>query len=386
MKKFLSLALAVMLCLVSFAAMADGVPASDLKIGFIFIGDENEGYTAAHYEGAKEMASALGVNEDQLLIKWVVPEDETCEDAAIDLADQGCQIIFGNSFGFESYMMNAAKEYPQVQFCHATGYQAAGSGLANFHNFFTSVYESRYVSGVVAGLKLNEMIESGKITAEQAKVGYVGAYPYAEVISGFTSFFLGVRSVCPSATMDVTYTNSWASFDLEKEAAEALIAGGCVLISQHADTTGAPTACEAAGVPVVGYNISMIATAPNWALTSASINWGPYYTYAVKSMIDGTEIDTDWCHGYAEGANRITELNKAAIAAGTEEKVAEVEAALKDGSLHVFDCATFTVGGKTLTDADSDYIWDGYFHESEKASAPSFDFIIDGITDLTAAK
>lgn len=386
MKKFLSLALAVMLCLVSFAAMADGVPASDLKIGFIFIGDENEGYTAAHYEGAKEMASALGINEDQLLIKWVVPEDETCEDAAIDLADQGCQIIFGNSFGFESYMMNAAKEYPQVQFCHATGYQAAGSGLANFHNFFTSVYESRYVSGVVAGLKLNEMIESGKITAEQTKVGYVGAYPYAEVISGFTSFFLGVRSVCPSATMDVTYTNSWASFDLEKEAAEALIAGGCVLISQHADTTGAPTACEAAGVPVVGYNISMIATAPNWALTSASINWGPYYTYAVKSIIDGTEISVDWCHGYADGANRITELNKAAIAAGTEEKVAEVESALKDGSLHVFDCASFTVGGKTLTDADSDYIWDGYFHESEKASAPSFDFIIDGITDLTAAK
>lgn len=386
MKKLLSLVLAAMLCLVSFAAMADGVPAADLKVGFIFIGDENEGYTAAHYEGAKEMMTALGLTEDQLLIKWVVPEDETCEDAAIDLADQGCQIIFGNSFGFESYMMNAAKEYSQVQFCHATGYQAASSGLANFHNFFTSVYESRYVSGVVAGLKLNEMIESGKITAEQAKIGYVGAYPYAEVISGFTSFFLGVRSVCPSATMDVTYTNSWASFDLEKEAAEALIAGGCVLISQHADTTGAPTACEAAGVPVVGYNISMIATAPNWALTSASINWGPYYTYAVKSIIDGTEIAVDWCHGYAEGANRITELNKAAIAAGTEEKVAEVENALKDGSLHVFDCASFTVGGKTLTDANSDYIWDGYFHESEKASAPSFDFIIDGITDLTAAK
>ncbi len=386
MKKLLSLVLAAALCLVSFAAMADGVPASDLKVGFIFIGDENEGYTANHYAGAQEMVQALGLSEDQVIVKWNVPEDETCEDAAIDLADAGCQIIFGNSFGFESYMMNAAKEYPQVQFCHATGYQAAGSGLANFHNFFTSVYESRYVSGVVAGLKLNEMIEGGKIAAEQAKIGYVGAYPFAEVISGFTSFYLGARSVCPSATMDVKFTNSWASFDLEKEAAEALIAGGCVLISQHADTTGAPTACEAAGVPVVGYNISMIATAPTQALTSAAVNWGPYYTYAVKSIVDGTEIAVDWCHGYADGANRITELNAAAIAAGTEEKVAEIEAALKDGSLKVFDCSTFTVGGKTLTEEDSDYIKDGYFHESEKASAPSFEFIIDGITNLDAAQ
>lgn len=366
----------------------NGISASDIKVGYIFIGDENEGYTAAHYQGAIDMQKALGLSDDQLIVKWTVPEDESCYDAAVDLADQGCNIIFANSFGHEDYIIQAATEYPEVQFCHATGYKAASSGLSNMHNFFTNVYESRYVSGVVAGLKLNEMIDNGTITADQAVIGYVGAYPYAEVISGFTSFYLGVKSVCSSATMKVTYVNSWADFSLEQEAANSLIADGCVLISQHSDTTGAATACEAAGVPIVGYNISMIPTAPNNALTSASINWAPYYTYAVQSVLDGTAIETDWCQGYVEGADRITDLNTNAIAAGTEDKVAEVEAAIKDGSLKVFDTATFTVNGSKLEDLLSsddyskyaDYVSDGYFHESEKSSAPSFDIIIDGIT------
>ncbi|MBT9776705.1 BMP family ABC transporter substrate-binding protein [Clostridium sp. MCC353] len=370
----------------SEAAAGEGVAKEDLKVGFIYIGDENEGYTAAHYAGAKAMQEKLGLTDDQLIIKWTIPEDETCYDAAVDLADQGCNIIFANSFGHEPYMLQAAEEFPEVEFCHATGYQAKGSGLANMHNYFTSVYESRYVSGVVAGLKLNQMIEEGKITEDTAKVGYVGAFPYAEVISGYTSFFLGVRSVCPTATMDVTYTNSWASFDLEKEAAEALIADKCVLISQHADTTGAATACEAAGVPIVGYNISMIATAPTQALTSASIDWAPYVTYAVQSVMEGKTIEPDWCHGYAEGADKITELNEACIAPGTAEKVKEVESAIIDGSLKVFDTSTWTVKGETMNSCEKDgieYISDGYFHESEFASAPSFDIIIDGITDLT---
>ena len=366
--------------------VGEGVDVKDLKVGFIFIGDENEGYTAAHYAGAKGMQEALGLSDDQIIIKWNIPEDETCYDAAVDLADQGCNIVFANSFGHESYILQAAAEFPDVQFCHATGYQAAGSGLANMHNYFTAVYESRYVSGVVAGLKLNEMIENGDIKEDQTKIGYVGAYPYAEVKSGYTAFFLGVRSVCPSATMKVIYTNSWASIDLEKEAAESLIADGCVLISQHADTTGASTACEKAGVPIVGYNVSMIATAPTQALTSASIDWGPYYTYAVKSVIDGTKIDTDWCKGYDDGADKITELNDKAIAKGTKEKVKEVEDAIKDGSLHVFDTSTFTVDGKELDswkdDNGNEYIKDGYFHESELHSAPAFAINIDGIESV----
>ena len=392
MKKILSLVLIAAMALIGTAALAEGIPADEITVGYIYIGDENEAYTAAHYEGAKAMAEALGLSEDQIIIKWNTAETEACYDAAIDLAEAGCDIIFGNSFNFESYMIEAAREYPDIQFCHATGFQAATCGLENMHNYFTSVYESRYVSGVVAGMKLNEMMADGTITADQCVVGYVGAFPYAEVISGYTAFFLGIRSVCPEATMKVQYTNSWASFDLEKEAAEALIAQGCVLISQHADTTGAPTACEAAGVPCVGYNVSMIATAPNTALTSASIDWAPYNTYAVECVINGEPIAVDWCQGYDTGANRITELNEDVVAEGTAEKVAEVEAALVSGDLKVFDTSTFTIGGETLeslieANADyakyADYVSDGYFHESELASAPSFDIIVDGIEQVS---
>ena len=369
------------------AATTGGVAKEDLKVGFVYIGDENEGYTAAHYNGAMEMKEALGLSDDQIIVKWNIPEDETAQDAAMDLADQGCQIVFANSFGHESYIIEAAKEYPDVQFCHATGFQAASSGLSNMHNYFTSIYEARYVSGVVAGLKLNQMIEDGTVAKDACKIGYVGAYPYAEVISGYTSFFLGVRSVCPDATMEVKYTNSWASFDLEKEAADALISDGCVLISQHADTTGAPTACEAAGVPCVGYNISMIATAPNQALTSASNNWGAYVTEAVQHVVDGTEIPVDWCRGFSDGAVLITELNDKAVAPGTREKVEEVEAKLASGELHVFDTSTWTVDGKAMDSykkdgSDNEYISDGYFHESEFGSAPSFDILIDGIKTI----
>ncbi|MDD7414159.1 MAG: BMP family ABC transporter substrate-binding protein [Eubacteriales bacterium] len=382
MKKLVSLALILTLVLVGmFAGTASAEVTKDtIKVGLILLHDENIGYDEIHLNGFMDMVKNLGLTEDQYVIKYNIPENELCYDAAVDLAEAGCNIIFADSFGHESYMLQAATEYPDIQFCHATGYQAATSGLKNMHNFFSAVYESRYVSGVVAGLKLNEQIEKGEFTADEAVMGYVGAYPYAEVISGYTAFYLGARSVCPSVTMKVQYTNSWADMAMEQEAASALISQGCKLISQHADTTGAPTACQAQGVPCVGYNVSMISVAPDSALTSAAVVWAPYYNYAVNCLINGEEIATDWCKGFSEGATEIKELNEKVVAAGTAEKVAEVEAALKDGTLHVFDCSTFTVDGKTLTDADSQYIWDGYFHESELASAPSFDFIIDGIS------
>lgn len=374
------------------APATEGADVSGIKVGIIYVGDENEGYTAAHMAGIKEMIQNLGLSEDQVIEKTNIAEDESCYDAAVDLAEQGCNIIFANSFGHEDYMLQAAKEYPDVQFAHATGFQAASSGLPNFHNYFTAVYESRYVSGVVAGLKLNEMIDNGTIKPEEAKMGYVGAYPYAEVVSGYTSFYLGAKSVCPSVTMEVQYTNSWADMAGENEVAKKLIQDGAVLISQHADTTGAPTAAEEAKVPVVGYNVDMTSVAPDSALTSATINWGPYYTYAVKSVIDGTPIDTDWCQGYADGAVGISPLNDKVVAPGTAEKVAEVETTLKDGSFKVFDTSTFTVKGSKIedlikSDPDfskyADYVSDGYFHESELISAPAFDLRIDGITELT---
>lgn len=390
MKKALAIGLAaVMAVSMSAPVFAEdegkGIAKEDLKVGVIYIGDENEGYTAAHMKGIDEMEEKLGLDDSQIIEKTLIGEDEGCYDAAADLADQGCQIIFANSFGHETYILEAAGEYPEVQFCHATGTQAASSGLSNMHNYFTNIYEARYVC-VVAGLKLNEMIEDGTVKEDACKMGYVGAFPYAEVISGYTAFYLGAKSVCPSVTMEVKYTNSWASFDLEKECADALISDGCVLISQHADTTGAPTACEAAGVPCVGYNIDMTSVAPNTALTSASMDWGVYYTYAVQCMLDGTAIDTDWCKGFAEGADKITALNDKTVAEGTEEKVKEVEDALIDGSLHVFDTSAFTVDGKeldTYKKGDTEYISDGYFHESEYGSAPAFDIAIDGITSIT---
>lgn len=366
-------------------AAGDAQATSDLKVGIIYIGDENEGYTAAHMDGIKEMKAQYGLSDDQVIEKTCIGEDEACFDAAADLADNGCDIIFANSFGHEDYMIRAAQEYPDVEFCHATGYQAALSGLSNMHNYFDNIYEARYVSGVVAGMKIKEMIDNGTITADQALIGYIGAYPYAEVVSGYTAFYLGAKSIVDSVTMEVRYTNSWADPALEGETATALIADGCVLISQHADTTGAPSVCETAGVPCVGYNVDMTSVAPSVALTSPTNNWGAYYKYAVGCVLEGKAIDTDWAKGYADDSVAITKLGSA-CAEGTQAKVDEVIAAIKDGSLHVFDTTTFTVGGSAVDTfkkegSDVEYISDGYFHESEFASAPAFELRIDGITE-----
>ncbi|MCD8196415.1 MAG: BMP family ABC transporter substrate-binding protein [Lachnospiraceae bacterium] len=354
--------------------------ASDITIGVIYVGDENEGYSASHINGVAAAAEALGISSDQIIEKTNIPEDESCYDAAVDLAEQGCDIIFATSFGHEDYLFQAASEYPDIEFCHATGYQAASYGLDNVHNYFDNIYEARYVSGIVAGMKIQEMIDNGEITEDEAKIGYVGAYPYAEVISGFTAFYLGAKSVVDSVTMEVKYTNSWADISLENETAQALIADGCIMIGQHADTTGAPSACEDAGVYCVGYNIDMTSVAPSVALTSSTNNWEVYYEYAISCVLNGESIVTDWAEGYSSGAVLITDLNEDIVTEGTQEAVDEAEAAIADGSLHVFDISTFTVDGETLEE-DGEYIYDGYYHESELASAPSFEYIIDGITE-----
>lgn len=358
--------------------------ASQLKVGIIYVGDENEGYTAAHMTGIDEMMKEYGLSEEQVIEKTNISEDESCYDAAADLAESGCDIVFANSFGHEDYLIRAASEYPEVTFCHATGYQAASSELSNIHNYFDNIYEARYVSGVVAGLKIKEMIDAGQITKDEALIGYVGAYPYAEVVSGYTAFYLGAKSIVDTVKMEVRYTNSWADAALEGETATSLIADGCILISQHADTTGAPSVCETAGVPVVGYNVDMTSVAPHTALTSPTNDWGVYYKYAIGCLLNNEAIATDWCQGYAQDSVGITPLGSA-CAAGTQEKVDEVIAAIKDGSLHVFNTSTFTVDGKVLdswkSESGTEYISDGYFHESEYGSAPAFLIKIDGITE-----
>ena len=373
------------------------VDKSELKVGFIFLHDENSTYDLNFINAARQACEDMGFDEAQFIFRTNVPEGQECYEAAADLADAGCSIVFADSFGHEDYMIAAAKEFPEVQFCHATGTRAHTEGLPNYHNAFASIYEGRYLAGIAAGMKLNEMIEAGEFTADEAKIGYVGAYTYAEVISGYTSFVRGARSVCPSVTMEVTFTGSWYDETAEKEAANKLISNGCKLISQHADSMGAPTACETAGVPNVSYNGSTVSACPNTFIVSSRIDWAPYFEYMINCVLNGEEIAADWTGTLETGSVVLTEVNEAAAAEGTAAAIAAAEEALIAGTTHVFDVSTFTVGGETLdsymadvdTDAsftpDTEAISDGYFHESEYRSAPYFDLRIDGITLLDEA-
>ncbi len=412
MKKAIALVLAIVLVVACFAACGgnkdndstttpvDGssndaaLDVSKIKFGLICLHDENSTYDNNFILAIKDAQKALGLKDDQILIKKNIPEDDSCYNAAAELVEQGCNIIFADSFGHESFMIQAAKEFKDVQFCHATGTQAKQVKLANFHNAFASIYEGRYLAGVAAGMKLNEMIESGKITKDNAKIGYVGAFNYAEVVSGLTSFFLGARSVCENATMKVTYTNSWFDIALEREAALNLINDGCVLISQHADSEGAPKACEEKGVPNVAYNISTISMGPNTAIISSKINWAPYYKLVIEAVAKGEAVPTDWCGTIATGSVELTELNEKVAASGTQAKLDEVKSQLEKGEIKVFDTKNFTVDGKALTeykaDVDGDFkgetnvIENGVFVESgdEFRSAPYFDIkYIDGISE-----
>ena len=412
MKKIIALALALVMTLALCACGSSAAPAAssapaandavaavdELKVGFIFLHDENSTYDLNFLNGAKEACANLGLKEGQFIYRTNIPEGQECYDAAAELVDAGCSIVFADSFGHEDYMIQAAKKFPEVQFCHATGTQAHTAGLDNFHNAFASIYEGRYLAGVAAGLKLNEMIENGQFAADEAKIGYVGAFTYAEVISGYTSFFLGARSVCPTATMEVTFTGSWYDETAEKEAANKLIANGCKLISQHADSMGAPTACETAGVPNVSYNGSTVSACPTTFIVSSRINWAPYFEYMVSQVLAGEPIATDWTGDISTGSVVLTDVNEQVAAANTVESIAAAKDALVAGQLQVFDTATFTVnGGEVLTshqadvDTDEAYTPDteviegGIFKESYFRSAPYFDLEIDGITRLDVA-
>ena len=422
MKKFLALFLAAVLCLSLAACGAkdnnaqtnnddqqnDQQQGSDtpstgdenvstgnaVKVGFIFLHDENSTYDLNFINAAKLACEELGVD---YMTKTNIPEGQECYEAAMDLVDNGCNVVFADSFGHEDYMIQAAKKCPDVQFCHATGTRAHTEGLDNFHNAFASIYEGRYLAGIAAGMKLNEMIDAGTITAEQAVMGYVGAYTYAEVVSGYTSFFLGARSVCPSVTMKVTFTGSWYDETAEKEAANKLIEQGCVLVSQHADSMGAPTACETAGVPNISYNGSTISACPNTFIVSSRIDWAPYFEYMIQCVREGKAIDTDWTGSLKTGSVVLTEVNEAAAAEGTAAAIEEVKAELEAGTRQVFDVSTFTVDGAAIdsykadVDTDADYTPDtevvenGAFQESVFRSAPYFDLKIDGIDLLDTA-
>ncbi len=367
---------------------------SNVKIGFILLHDPaSSTYDNNFYLAALEVQKKLGLSNDQVIFKWNIEEGSVCYDTACDMADSGCNIVFADSFGHETYMIQAAKEYPDVQFCHATGTKSRSEGVANFHNAFASIYEGRYLSGIAAGMKINEMIESGKITPDKAKLGYVAAFPYAEVISGYTSFFLGARSVCPTATMEVTYTNSWFDIAKEKTGAEALIKNGCIFISQHADSEGAPKACAENGVPNVSYNVDTTHLGPDTALISSRINWAPYFEMIIKATAKGESFVTDYIGTMATGSVELTKLNEKVAAKGTQEALDKAISDLKAGKIKVFSTDSFTYKGEKLTEyladvvdkgdfkPETNVIINGEFVESGEQfrSAPYFDIMIDGI-------
>ena len=379
--------------------------AASPKIGVILVGDENEAYTYAHMKGIREAAAKLGIADDAIIWKYNVPETQTVYDMAVDTIENGATLVVSNSYGHQSFMQQAAAEYPDITFVADTGDTAAVSGLNNFHNAFTLVFQSRYVSGIVAGMKLKELVDNGELldvnydADGNIKIGYIGAFPYAEVVSGYTAFFLGVKSVVENVSMMVEFTNSWFDLTAEATVGDDLMSQGCVIISQHADSTGAPLQLQknmednkyGFTAYSVGYNVSMLDVAPDIALTSASNNWEVMYEDLFRSWLNGETFVKDWIGGYEAGAVDITELGTS-CAPGTAEAVEAAIAAITAGDLQVFDASTFTIGGvvptSILGDIDADFVpeteclIDGYFHESEFRSAPYFAADIDGITKL----
>lgn len=404
MKKFLALILALVMALSLVACGGNGGDdqkdpenndGKTVKVGLICIGDENDqGYTYNFIRGKEAATKALeekGIKVEWL-VKYNITEDSKCEDANRELAEEGCQLIINNSFGFEDFMLKVAAEYPEIQFVACTNQNSYGDDLKNTHNAFANIYEGRYLAGVVAGMKLQEMIDAGELAADKAVIGYVGAFPFAEVKSGYTAYFLGAKSVCPSVTMKVKFVNSWSDATEEGNAASALCDEGCVLISQHSDNTTPATTAQSKGAFHTGYNNDMVGVAPEASLIGTRIDWSVYFSYIIEAVANGEEFDQDWCHGIDQGAVVLTTLNEKIAAPGTAEKLEEVEKAIIDGTLHVFDTSKFTVGGETVTsafalDTDGDHVpdseevvSDGYFHESEVQSAPYFTLDIDGIT------
>ncbi len=398
-KKIVSLVLAIVMLVsvvITLGSCGDGGEDKTIKAAMICLHGDSSTYDKNFIDAFKQACANKGLTEDDYTIITDIPEGTECYDKAADFADNGYNVIFADSFGHEAYMIQAAREFPDVQFCHATGTKAHTEGLSNYQNAFASIYQGRFLAGVAAGLKLVELYgdAEGKVSDENAKIGYVGAHPYAEVVSGYTSFYLGVKSVVENVTMEVRYTGTWYDETAEKTTAEALIEAGCKLISQHADSMGAPTACENNNIPNVAYNG---ATGKNTFVIASRIDWVPYFEYMLDCVMNGKDIADDWTGTLANGAVKITALGSAA-AEGTQEKLDEVAAKLNDGTLKVFDCATFTVNGEHLTEylADVDDAGDfqpdtnvirtengvTFFDESADRSAPYFDIRIDGITEI----
>ena len=364
---------------------------TNFKLGVILLNDESSPYDRNFMQAITTAASDLGLKSNQIIYQKNVPETFACYDAAVDLAEQGCNVIFANSFGHESYLLLAAKDFPHVEFCHASGTMAHTEALDNYHNAYAAIYEGTYLAGVAAGLKLKEMMEQDHSVIP--KIGYVGTYPYAEVISSYTAYYLGVKSIVPNVTMDVQFTGCWYDPVAEKIAAMALINGGCVILSQYSDSMGVPNLCEERNVPNVPHNTSTAAACPTTFLVSAQIDWTPYIKLICENTMNNRAIPTDYTGTLTTGSVLLTPLGVNA-AEGTQEMLDAITIELLAGTRKVFHTFDFTVHNERLTEhwadvdtdiaftPDTNVISDGYFHESEYRSAPYFDIQIDGITLL----
>lgn len=362
-----------------------------IKVGFVYVGDLSDSYTNNFIKAQNAIEKEYGA---KVLIypKYNVSENGV-EKALDELVLQDCDLIFTTSYGYSEATKKYAEKYPKIEFCQATGSNANEEPkLENYHTFMGAIYQGRYISGVVAGMKLKDLIFKGTITSEQAKIGYIGAYPFTEVISGYTAFFLGVRSVVPEATMTVKYTNSWGSYQLEKEYAEQLIEDGCVIISQHSDTMGPAIACEQTErskvVYYVSYNESMRDIAPTTYLTGSKINWTPYFTEAVRAVIYGKKIESfvkgrvngnDVCAGFDREWVQMLEINERSAAEGTKERVNELIEQFKRNEITVFKGDY--VGVNPSDPSDTIDLKTGYY-ENEKSSSPTFGYILKDVITI----
>ncbi len=346
-----------------------GLPAENLKAGLLLYGSEETPYDRGHVAGLEKAFAQLELDpETQLTVLEDVPENETCMDAIEELIDQGCQIIFSGTRGHEAYLAEAAMRYPEVTFCHAAGYQAASDNLDNTHNYYAKIQDARYLSGIAAGLR-----------TETDTLGFVASRSYGEMISAYTAFYLGAKSVNPDVTMLVTYTNAWADEEKETAAAQSLIDLGCDVLSYHTNLDTTAAVAEANGVYVVGCHGEVTGLAPDSALLSCQIDWGTYYLYALNCLLQGQEIAQDWCGSYSDGACSLTAVNREAAAPDTEEAINAAAAGLADGTVAVFAGPLYGIDadGNQLTLAEG-----SYYEENKDRSAPSFAYLVEGITLL----
>ena len=354
------------------------------RVGFVYSEDESTPYTANFVKAQHALEDEYGDKVEVLFKSNVLSKDS--EQPMRDLIRDGVRILFITLD--TDIPITLAREYPDVQFCQVSLPSISMDGTPeNYHTFNGEIYQARYVSGIAAGMKLRQLLDSGALLPRDALVGYVGANASTEVISGYTAFLLGVRSVAPEATMRVRYTGSWSNYAAEKEQTRELINEGCVIIAQHVNTTAPAVACEeasSAGKTVyhVGYHMSMMDVAPSCSLVSVRTNWAPYVIQAVQAVINGVSIEKtvdahvhgrDMSAGFESGWVELLELNKFIAAEGTQEKIDNAVEGLKKGRIKVFS-GNYT-GVNPLSQTDTIDLNEG-FTENQYSSNPSFGYIL----------